>query len=119
MAFVDPERFKRFERFVTRHILTLADLANKAFAKVGPGALVYRAANDKFDAPIKGTRFEYMTRAQVEAAQAGVRDELLQGMLERYQPPREALIVAIYPDESYDVTRVVLRPPGEAPPRPN
>lgn len=118
MAFVDPERFKRFEQFVTRHILILADLATQAFEKVGPGALVYRAADDKFDAPIKGTRFEYKTKAQIDAAQAGVRDELLQGMLERYAPPGEAIFVAIYPDETYDVTRVVLRRSGDAP-RPN
>ena len=49
--------------------------------------------------------------ADIDAAQGGERDELIQGMLERYQPPAEALFVAIYPDMSYDVTRVVLRPP--------
>ncbi len=40
-------------------------------------------------------------------------------MLERYQPPEEALAVAIYPDNSYDVSRLDLRTLRKATPRPN
>ena len=110
MAFVDPERFKRFERFINRHLPPLAEIATRAFEAKGPGVLALRPPNDRFDGPSE-LNFEYKTKAEIEAAQGGDRDELIQGMLERYEPPGEALICAIYPDMSYDVTRVVLRPP--------
>src|SRR6266513_2567320 len=117
--FVDPERFKRFERFIARHLPVFADAAGRAFAAKGPGVLVYRAPDDRFEGPVTQLKFEYKTRAEIETAQSGHRDELIQGMLERYQPPGEALFVAIYPDKSYDVSRVVLRPPESNKPLPN
>jgi hypothetical protein len=40
-------------------------------------------------------------------------------MLERYQPPGEALFVAIYPDHSYDISRVVLKTAERASPGTN
>ena len=119
MAFVDAERFKRFEQFVIRHLGPLAEMADHAFKAKGRGALVFRPANDRFDGPVAGARFEYKTKAEIDAAQGGNRDDLIQGMLERYQPPHEALFVAIYPDMSYDVTRVVLRPLTTAGQQPN
>ena len=119
MAFVDPERFKRFEQFVGRHLPPLAEMVTHAFRAKGPGVLVCRPPNDRFDGPVSELKFEYKTKAEIDAVQAGDRDDLIQGMLERYQPPGEALICAIYPDMSYDVTRVVLRPPAASAQRPN
>ena len=115
MAFVDPERFKRFERFITRHLGPLSEMADHGFKAKGRGALVYRPPNDQFNTPVAGAKFEYKTKDQIDSAQGNERDELIQGMLERYQPPGEALFVAIYPDMSYDVTRIVLRPPTAPP----
>ena len=112
--FVDPQRFMRFERFFKRHLHVFADAAGKSYAKKGPGVLIYRPPDDLFEGPVTTLRFEYKTRAEIEAAQAGTRDDLIQGMLERYQPPGEALFVAIYPDKTYDVSRVTLGPPGIA-----
>ena len=117
--FVDPERFKRFERFFKRHLHVFADAANKSFAKKGPGLLIYRAPDDRFEGEVTSLKFEYKTRAEVEAAQAANRDDLIQGMLERYQPPGEALFVAIYPDKTYDVSRVTLAAPGRQKPLAN
>ena len=114
MAFVDPERFKRFERFITRHLGPLSEMAEHGFKAKGRGVLFYRPPNDQFDTPVAGAKFEYKTQAQIETAQSGERDELIQGMLERYKPPGEALLVAIYPDKSYDISRVVIRPAGGA-----
>jgi hypothetical protein len=119
MAFVDPERFKRFEQFIMRHLAPLSEMAEHGFRVKGRGALVYRPPNDRFDAPVTGAKFEYKTKAEIDAAQGTDRDDLIQGMLERYQPPGEALFVAIYPDMSYDVTRVVLRPPTTPGQKPN
>ena len=119
MPFVDPERFKRFESFVTRYLGPLSEMAEQGFRVKGRGVLVYRPPNDRFDAPVAGANFEYKSKAEIDTAQAGDRDELIQGMLDRYQPPGEALFVAIYPDMSYDVTRVVLRPPTAPAPKPN
>jgi hypothetical protein len=117
--YVDPERFKRFQRFLQRHFSAFIDAAGRAFANRGPGVLIYRPHDDRFEGNVPVLSFEYKTRAEIEAAQAGERDELIQGMLERYQPPGEALLVAIYPDKSYDISRVVVRrtggPGGEAP----
>ena len=108
MAFVDPERFKRFEQFVNRYITPLADAAGRGFAAMGPGVLIYYAPDDKFEGPVKEMRIEYRTKAQIDAAHANNRDELLQGMLDRYQPPGEVVILAIYPDNTYDITRAVV-----------
>ena len=116
MAFVDPERFKRFEQFVAAHLRVFADAAGRGYAKLGPGVLIYNAPDDRFDPPTGPFRFEYKSKAEIDALHATARDELLQGMLERYKPPGEALLVAIYPDLSYDVTRVVLRPAAGSPP---
>ena len=106
--YVDPERFKRFEQFFKRHLHIFADAAARGFVKKGPGVLIYRPPDDRFDGQVTSLKFEYKTRAEIEAAQAGQRDELIQGMLERYQPPGEAVLVAIYPDKTYDASRVVL-----------
>ena len=48
MAFVDPERFKRFEQFVTRHVAAFADAARRGFTARGPGAVIYRAPDGDF-----------------------------------------------------------------------
>ena len=125
--YVDPERFKRFQQFIERHMPVFLDAARRSFAKKGPGVLMYRAPDDQFAGEIRTLTFEYKTKAEIEAAQAGQRDELIQGMLERYNPPAEALLVAVYPDNSYDVSRVVLTPMaggapgagGQTPPLPN
>ena len=108
--YVDPERFKRFQQFLERHMAVFMDAARRSFAKKGPGVLVYRAPDDQFASEIRTLSFEYKTKAEIEAAQGDQRDELIQGMLERYKPPAEALLVAIYPDKSYDISRVVLQP---------
>ena len=122
MAFVDPERFKRFEQFLTKHQRLFADAANRGFSMKGPGVLIYYAPDGRFDPPAGPLRFEYKTRADIEKLHEGARDEMLQGMLERYQPPGEALFVAVYPDNTYDITRVVMSTdpaPPPAAPRPN
>jgi len=110
--FVDPERFKRFQAFLNRHLSVLFDAASRSFQKKGPGALIYRAPDDRFEGQLRTLTLEYKTKAEIDAAQGEQRDELIQGMLERYQPPTEALFVAIYPDRSYDISRVILRPGG-------
>lgn len=110
--FVDPERFKRFEAFFLRHLPVFADAAAQGFAKKGSGVLVYRAPDDQFDKRVSSLKFQYKTRAEIDQALADQRDDLIRGMLERYRPPGEALFVAMYPDGSYDVSRVVLQPPA-------
>ena len=118
MAFVDPERFKRFEQFVTRHQRIFADAAGRGFSMKGPGVLIYYAPDGRFENTVGPLRFEYKTRAEIEKLHEGARDDLIQGMLERYQPPGEALFVAVYQDNTYDITRVVLASDPAAP-RPN
>ena len=115
--YVDPERFKRFQDFLNRHMSAFVDAASRSFVKKGPGAIVYRAPDDRFDSQLRTLTLEYKTKAEIEAAQGEQRDELIQGMLDRYQPPGEALFVAIYPDRSYDISRVTITPgkPGQAP----
>ena len=113
--YVDPERFKRFQQFLERHMAIFMDAARRSFAKKGPGVLIYRAPDDQFSGEIRTLTFEYKTKAEIETAQGDQRDELIQGMLERYKPPAEALLVAIYPDKSYDISRVVLQPVGGGP----
>lgn len=121
MAYVDPERFKRFQSFLRTHIGAFAKAARQGFQDHGPGVLLYRAPDDQFDKPVREFRFEYKTKAGIEAAQADNRDDLIQGMLERYNPPDEVILAAVYPDTSYDVTRVSIQavpvqgPPGSAP----
>jgi hypothetical protein len=118
MAYVDPERFKRFEQFLSRYMPYFADGAARGFAAKGPGVVIFRPGNDQFDVDVSTVQLEYKTKAQIDAAQGETRDELIQGMLERYQPPGEALLVAIYPDNSYDVSRVIIKrqaKPGGAP----
>ena len=112
--FVDPERFKRFEQFFKGHLHVFADAAARGYARKGPGVLVYRPPDDRFEGTVTSLKFEYKTKAEIDAQQGATRDDLIQGMLERYQPPDEALFVAIYPDKTYDVSRVVLGrvPPG-------
>jgi hypothetical protein len=108
MAFVDPERFKRFEQFVAANLRVFADAAGRGYAKIGPGVLMYHAPDDRFDPPTGPFRFEYRSKAEIDALHATARDELLQGMLERYKPPGEALFLAIYKDNTYDISRVTL-----------
>ena len=118
MAFVDPERFKRFEQFLNRHSRVIAEAAARAFQAKGPGVLIYHAPNDRFeDSQIPQFKFQYKTKAEIDRVHAENRDELLQGMLDRYQPPGEAVFLALYQDNTYDISRVVLRPPqSPAPP---
>ena len=109
MAFVDPERFKRFEQFLSRHMRVFVDASTRAYSMKGPGVLIYNAPDDQFGAPVGPLQFQYKTKAEVDAAHEGARDEMLQGMLERYQPPGEALFLAIYRDNTYDLSRVVIQ----------
>jgi hypothetical protein len=109
MSYVDPERFKRFQSFLRTHVGAFAKAAQQGFKDHGPGVLLYRAPDDQFLTPVREFRFEYKTKAAIEAAQAGNRDELIQGMLERYSPPDEVILAAVYPDSSYDVTRVSIQ----------
>lgn len=109
MAFVDPERFKRFEQFFTRHLKAFLETASRGFAAKGPGAVVYQAPDGNFDQPVSVLRLQYRAKSELDAMQTGARDELIQGMLDRYQPPGEAVLVALYPDNTYDVTRVVIQ----------
>src|SRR5204862_5980073 len=81
MAYVDPERFKRFQSFLRTHIGAFAKAANQEYKDHGPGVLLYRAPDDQFDKPVREFRFEYKTKAGIEAAQADNRDDLIQGML--------------------------------------
>lgn len=109
MAFVDPERFKRFEQFFTRHLKAFLETASRGFVAKGPGAVVYQAPDGKFDQPVPVLRLQYRAKSEIDAMHAGARDELIQGMLDRYQPPGEAVLVALYQDNTYDVTRVVIQ----------
>src|SRR5690349_11029553 len=113
--YVDPERFKRFQAFLDRHLSAFVDAAGRSFQKKGPGVLIYRAPDDRFEGQLRTLTLEYKTKAEIEAAQGEQRDELIQGMLERYRPPGEALLVAIYPDHSYDISRVVIHAGGPPP----
>jgi hypothetical protein len=119
MPYVDPERFKRFEQFLSKHIGAFAKAAQRGYAEHGPGVLMYRAPDDRFDTDVHTFNFEYRTKASIEAVQADNRDDLIQGMLERYDPPNDVILVAVYPDNSYDVTRATLqavpRPEPDAP----
>lgn len=109
MAFVDPERFKRFEQFFTRHLKAFLETASRGFVAKGPGAVVYQAPDGNFDQPVPVLRLQYRSKSEIEAMNPGVRDDLIHGMLERYQPPGEAVLVALYPDNTYDVSRVVIQ----------
>ena len=119
MAFVDPERFKRFEQFFTRHLAAFSAAAARGLADKGPGVLVYFAPDTHFEGRVTQLRFEYKSKAEIDAMHGDTRDELIQGMLERYQPPGEALFVAIYPDHTYDISRVVLKTAERSASRPN
>lgn len=110
MPFVDPDRFKRFEQFVTRNQRILAESAARGFASKGPGVVIYYAPSDRYDEPENILRFQYKTKVEIDAMHQGARDELLQGILDRYQPPGEAVIIAVYQDNTYDITRVVIQP---------
>jgi hypothetical protein len=119
MGYVDPERFKRFSQFLSRHISVFAAAAARGYAGKGKGAVIYRAPDDRFGGLLAGLRLEYAPKAQIDAAQGDTRDELLQGILDRYEPPGEAVFVAMYPDETYDVSRVTLGQGLQAPPSPH
>src|SRR4051812_5143752 len=108
MAFVDPERFKRFEQFLSRHVKAFAAAASRGFSTRGKGVVIYYPLDDRFEGTLPAVPLEYKTQAEIDAAQGETRDELMQGILERYQPPGEAVCVAIYRDQTYDVSRIVL-----------
>ena len=111
MGFVDPERFKRFQQFLSSRMVVFADAAQRGFAAKGPGVVIYNAPDDRFDPATREVRLQYRSKADIDAVHAQTRDELLQGVLDLYQPPNEAVFLAIYPDNTYDVSRVVLRRP--------
>jgi len=115
MAFVDPERFKRFEQFLSRHIAAFAAAASRGYTARGKGAVIYRPADDRFEGTLPSLRLEYKTKSEIDAAQGDTRDELIQGILDRYQPPGEAVFVAIYQDQTYDVSRAVLSTTNQPP----
>ncbi len=119
MPYVDPERFKRFEQFISRHAIAFAKAANAGFSAKGKGAVIYYPQDDRFEGILPAVPLQYRTKSEIDAAQAETRDELIQGLLERYQPPAEGLFVAIYRDQTYDITRATLpTPPPQPPPRP-
>ena len=105
MAFVDPERFERFEQFLSRHVMAFAAAASRGYLARGRGAVIYRPPDDRFEGTLSALRLEYRTQTEIDAAQGETRDELIQGILERYQPPGEAVFVTVYPDKTYDVSR--------------
>ena len=117
MAFIDRERFKRFEQFFTRHLHAFVVAAQQGYRTKGRGVLIYSAPDDRFEGNVRELRFDYKSQGEIEAMNQGTRDELVQGMLERYEPPGEAVFVALYRDNTYDISRVVLKPPerGERP----
>jgi hypothetical protein len=117
MAFVDPARFKRFEQFIARHAGAFATAANRGFASKGRGAVVYSPLDDRFEGTFPAVPLQYKTQWEINAAQGDKRDELLQGLLERYQPPDEAVFVAVYRDLTYDITRVTMQRSPQPPPR--
>ena len=108
MAFVDRERFKRFEQFLAKHIRVFADAAGHGYSRKGPGVLIYNAPDDRFDPPTGPFRFDYKSKSEIDTLHQAARDEMLQGMLDRYKPPAEAVFLAIYPDNTYDISRVVI-----------
>jgi hypothetical protein len=108
-SFVDPDRFKRFEQFVNQHLRAFADAASHGYATKGKGVLIYVSLDDKFSRPGGPLRFQYKSKGEIDAAHEGQRDELLQGLLDRYQPPDEAVFLALYPDNTYDITRVGIQ----------
>jgi hypothetical protein len=109
MAFVDPDRFKRFEQFVHQHLRAFAEAADYGYNAKGKGVVIYTPLDDRFSRPGGPLRFQYKTKDEIDAAHEGQRDDLLQGVLDRYQPPGEAVFVALYPDNTYDITRVILQ----------
>lgn len=113
MAYVDPERFKRFEQFISRHVVAFATAASRGFSSRGKGAVIYNAPDDRFEGILPSVPLQYRTKAEIDAAQGNNRDELIQGLLERYQPPAEAIFVAIYRDQTYDVTRAKVHRTSE------
>ena len=115
MAFVDPERFKRFEKFVSLNLPALAGAAGRGFRSKGPGVLILYAPNDRFEGGTAPLHTDYKSKAEIDVMHEGARDELVQGMLERYNPASEVVILAMYPDNTYDISRVVLQPPGQRP----
>lgn len=116
MGYADPERYKRFSQFLSRHVGAFAAAAAAGYAARGRGAVIYRPSGDRFGELLAGLRLDYVTRAEVDAAQGGARDDLLQNILDRYDPPGEAVFVALYPDGSYDVSRILLGDGLRAPP---
>jgi hypothetical protein len=121
MGHADPDRYKRFSQFLSRHVAAFAAAAAAGYAAKGKGAVVYHASHDRFGELLAGLRLDYVTSAEIDAAaRGGTRDELIQGILDRYEPPAEAVFVAIYPDRTYDVSRMLLgtglRPPPLPPP---
>ena len=55
--YVDPERFKRFQDFLNRHMSAFVDAASRSFQKKGPGVIVYRAPYDLFDGQLRTLTF--------------------------------------------------------------
>lgn len=116
MPYVDPERFKRFEQFISRHVMAFAAAAKSGFSSRGKGAVIYSPPDDRFEGTLPAIPLSYKTQAEIEAAQGDTRDELIQGILERYQPPAEAIFVAFYRDQTYDITRATLHQSPTQPP---
>jgi len=116
MPYVDPERFKRFEQFVSRHVAAFAAAAASGFSARGKGVVVYSPSDDRFEGTLPAVTLSYKTQAEIEAVQGDNRDELIQGFLERYEPPAEAIFAAIYRDHTYDVTRAKLHRSPQQPP---
>ena len=85
------------------------------FSSKGKGAVIYHAPDNRFEGTLDALPLQYMSQSEINAAQGETRDELLQGILDRHQPPREAVFIAIYEDNTYDVSRVTL---SQSPPQP-
>lgn len=111
MAENNPQdRSERFRRFIELYVRAFADCAERGYRNQGPGVVVLNVAalegGDEFRAQPVGMTLHYLNRDQVVAANP--RPPMLD-MLSAYHPPEEAVIVASYPDGSYDATQVAIR----------
>jgi hypothetical protein len=105
------ERMRRFKQFTMAHIAAVADRARRGFAENGPGVVLIDVASlDGGEAfsPQQYLELAYKSKASVKAdnRRHGTPDPLIEGLLGRYNPPREMLVAAVYPNAGYDVSRM-------------
>ena len=104
------DRVLRLRRFIEYHSRAFADCAERGFNSHGRGAVMFQVAALEGGAEFRpqpvGLTLHYMSREQVVGANPR---PPLPDMVDAYQAPEEAVIVAAYPDGSYDSTRVAIR----------